>query len=142
MSTPFFRSDDIFLLGNIGLLALSKGLAGQALEAIRLVQVLRPDNGASFIIEAMHLYSKGETLDALRVIESCTFDELTRSKDETLAFHLYLLAELDQFDQVFELGQSYLTGNRITSEAARHTIETVLEETRAKAPEPRPCVCL
>lgn len=134
MMRAFIRKDDMFVMGNIALLSLSKGLAHNALSITRLFQTLRPQNGAGFIIEAMHHFSQGRAEQALSVMERFDPDTATVNRDEALAFHLYLLAELGFYDAVAQGCALYLTPGYISSEAARHTIEQVRDDTSGAWP--------
>ena len=87
----FFRTDDVFVLGNLGLLAVRKGLGKDALTVLSIVQQLRPHNAAAFMLESMYLFSCGRLEDAMSVFEKSDPFQALSSRDEAVAYHLFLL---------------------------------------------------
>ena len=130
----FFRTDDVFVLGKLGLLAVRKGLGKDALTVLSIVQQLRPHNAAAFMLESMYLFSCGRLEDAMSVLEKSDPFQALSSRDEAVAYHLFLLGQMQRDEELLHLCNAYLEEDLITSEAARHTILTTIEDAQARMP--------
>lgn len=120
--------DDTFVLGNLGTAAITNGRGDEAMNVIHVLQDERPDHAGGFLMEAMHLSSKGQISEAIAVLEDGAAFEATTNRDEALATHLVLLQADGQLDRALDLGHAYLDEGFISSESAHHTIRTVIEE--------------
>lgn len=123
-----YTSDDIFILGNIASLAKRIGLGESAQSLWKLVQEVRPDNAGGFLIEAMHLFSTGQTAAAIELLENSGALEAAVNRDEALAFHLYMLQQDGRLEHAHNLGRIYLDEDLLQSEAAIEAVQIVVNE--------------
>lgn len=133
MNTPEvdFSRDDIFVLGNIASLATRIGLGEGAQSLWKLVQEARPGNAGGFLIEAMYLFSTGNFIAGIELLENSGALEAEVNRDEAIAFHLYLLQQNGQFEQAYTLGKAYLDEDLLQSEAALEAVQIVVSECAA-----------
>lgn len=127
-ATLNYSGDDIFALGNIALLAVMKGLGEQALPILKFIQKVRPDNAGSFLLEAMHIYAVDSSESSIQFLENSGALQAEINRDETLAFHLYLLQQTGKIQHAYDLGCIYLNEALIQSETAREAIGKVVLE--------------
>lgn len=126
-----FSSDDIFLLGNIAALAVRHGQGEQALPLLKLVQEARPENAGAFMLEAVYLHMIGECAQAIEFLENITIEQMKINRDETIAFHLFLLQQDGQQKRAAKLGHDYLNAGLIASEGVRESIRLIIAECEA-----------
>ena len=133
MRTPEaeFSSDDIFILGNLASLATRLGLGRHARSLWRLVQDVRPENAAGFLIEAMYLFTAGNVAAGIKLLEEAGALQAAVNRDEALAFHLYLLQQDGQLERAYVLGTSYLQEGLLRIEEALETVQIVVDECAA-----------
>ena len=125
---PNFNADDMFVLGNIAATAIKKGHGAQADPLLKLIQEERPANAGAFVLEAMYLHSVGKAEEGRAFLESSGAFNTENNRDEAVAFHLYLMQQIGQFEQAYELGQAYLAEGLVTSASAVLAVSNVVSE--------------
>ena len=125
---PNFNADDMFVLGNISATAIKTGHGALAGPLLKLIQEERPANAGAFVLEAMYLNSVGKAEEGREFLESSGAFNTEYNRDEAVAFHLYLMQQIGQIEQAYELGQAYLAEGLVTSASAVLSVSTVVSE--------------
>lgn len=117
--------DDVFLLGNLGMMAVMTGHGEEALPILEFMQEIRPHNAGGFIGEALYHYSKGDTDTAMAMMEETIAMDSEVNRDEALAFHLFILFHSGNVEDANQLSHAYLDAQLITEPQARTMIEEI-----------------
>lgn len=123
--------DDVFLIGNIGMMGVIANRGEEIAPMLEFVKTARPQNAGGFIVEALHLYSSGETEAALVLMEDVVSLDMEANRDEALAFHTFLLMQNGKTKEAHTLAQAYLEDQIVTTPEAKATIEEILKLTSA-----------
>ena len=127
-----FTPDDIFVLGNIGAMAVLRGKGAEALQILQWIQQERPTNAGSFLMHALYLFSEGRTAEAISFLEQSPVFEAEVNRDEAIALHIVLLNYDGQYDRLVHLGEAYLAEGLVQSERAHHVIRTAVDDVLAR----------
>lgn len=122
------NSDDHFILGNIALHAVRKGLGVDVLNIINVLKTEFPKNANAPLLEATYLESIGETQSAIEVLEEFGVFSADQGRENAVAFRLHLLVNLNQTELAVSLGKAYLEDGTLTTESARHMARQVLAD--------------
>lgn len=133
MNTPQVQlnADDVFLLGNIAAMSIFQGRGEGALPILHLLRDARPDNAGSQILEAMYMFSIGQTAQAIAFLEDSDAFDAVSNRDEAVACHLYLLQQDGQIERACELGQVYLDEDLVETASAMETVRQITAACRA-----------
>ena len=123
------KSDDIYLLGNIGMTSVVLGHGEEAVPILRLVKELRPSNAGGFIMHALYLYTIGEVDEAMAVMQDAITMDAKENHEEALSFHLFLLFHTGNVEDCHELAEVYLKDQLVMSPVPRSIVEDIFRST-------------
>ena len=127
----FFSRDDMFVLGNVAAMAVMSDFGDLTLRTLSFLHDERPENAGSFLLYALFLQSRGQTREAIEMLENSPVFEAEINRDEAMALHLVLLQSDGQLERAMDLGYAYLDQDILTSESAHHTVRTVIDQIEA-----------
>ncbi|MCU0910048.1 MAG: hypothetical protein MUE98_01475 [Rhodobacteraceae bacterium] len=128
MTARILAPDDLFILGNIAARAIMSGSGEETSGIVDLLQDECPENAGPFLLEAVHISSKGQVKEAISLLENSPMFSAEVNGDEAIAFYLVLLLQDGQAERARKICTSILDGGLLQSESARRTVLRVLTE--------------
>lgn len=119
------KSDDVYLLGSIGMTSVIMGHGEEAVPILKLVKELRPRNAGGFIMQALYLYTIGEVEEAMAVMQDAITMDAEANHEEALSFHLFLLFHTGNIEDCHELAEVYLKDHLVMSSVPKSIVEDI-----------------
>lgn len=117
------KQDDIYIIGNIGLVSMDGDNKDKGLEMMKYIQDIRPNNAAGYIGEAVYLFTIAEYEKAISVLEKSGALEAEENSDSAMALHVTLLHAGGRSEEAIELTDAYLDEGLITEQNAIQTLK-------------------
>lgn len=130
----YIKKDDLFIIGNIGLISVDCEYNQQGLKIMQYVQKVSPNNAAGYIGEAVYLFLEGDYDKAVSILEEGNALEAEENGDLAMALHISLLHAAGRSDEAMELTETYVNEGLITDETALKTLKNtqrMVEESRS-----------
>lgn len=132
----FIDKDDIFILGNIGLVSIDGNYIETGLELMQYIQSVQPQNAAGFVGEAVYHFTKQEYEKGIEVLEESGALEAEEGSDFALALHVSLLHAAGREDDANTLTEAYLEEGMVTQPKALEALETTVKIVESEIGQP------
>lgn len=122
------NEDDVFIMNNLGFLALKQGYGEEAVPLYKLLYSEYPQHASATFMHAAYLESISKIEEAIQLIEKNGVFSAKKAREECISLYFILLRKNGEVDKLQRIVNKMLAENYLQEEGTRQLAQSLLND--------------